>query len=156
MAKDYSDLIGKRFHSLTILSISEPMREERSQRLCECLCSCGQIYRTRLSKVVRGENKSCGHLKSETRTRKEDNFAKEQVQEKAYRTRTSKDKPLKSNKTTGVRNISYSQQEKQYVICLRHKKRTYKGRAKTLKEAIRLKENFIQQAERDFQETIYK
>lgn len=43
MAKDYSDLIGKRFHSLTILSISEPMREERSQRLCECLCSCGQI-----------------------------------------------------------------------------------------------------------------
>lgn len=155
MSKDYSRLVGNTYNELTILSITEPLRAQHSHRNCECLCSCGRTYCTRLSKVVRGEVRSCGHLKI-TSHYKEDNFSKIEVQKKAYFARTSLDKPLSSNITTGIRNISYSQREKLYIVVLRRHKKTYKGRAKTLSEALQLKQEIIDQAEKDFGEKIYK
>ena len=40
--KDYSEYINQQFGELTILSISEPIKEKKSQRYCTCKCSCGK------------------------------------------------------------------------------------------------------------------
>ena len=61
MRKDYSDYINKQFGELTILSISKPIN---CQRYCTCKCSCGKETNTRLTRVLNGETKSCGHLKT--------------------------------------------------------------------------------------------
>ena len=63
MKKDYSEYIGKQFGELTILSISEPVTENNSQRICKCKCSCGKEVQTNFSSVLFGSTSSCGHLK---------------------------------------------------------------------------------------------
>lgn len=63
--KDYSHLIGEKFGELTILEISDPIIEKCSYRRCTCLCSCGKKVTSRLFPVLKGHNKSCGHLKKE-------------------------------------------------------------------------------------------
>lgn len=59
--KDYSEYIGKRFGELTILSISDPIKENNSQRICKCKCSCGKEIDTLPFRVISGSIKSCGH-----------------------------------------------------------------------------------------------
>ena len=95
--KDYSYLIGTKINELTILSYSVPIKELGSKRLCTCECSCGVVRDYLLSKVLNNEVKSCGHLI----VGKPENLN----QRKAYLTRTSKDKPLVTNQSTGIRNI---------------------------------------------------
>ena len=62
MRKDYSEYIGKQFGELTILSISEPIKEKKYNRRCKCRCSCGNEETFWLQHVLRGDSTSCGHL----------------------------------------------------------------------------------------------
>lgn len=150
--KDFSHLIGSTHHDLMILSITPPLADYKSQRFCECQCSCGNKVITRLERVLNGTTKSCGHLKVESGRIHHSNLN----QEKAYLTRTSKDIPIKTNKTTGIRNISWSGREKKFIVSLRRHGKTFKGRADTLQEAIALKGNLVIKAESYFNEIIYK
>ncbi|KXT83475.1 hypothetical protein SORDD14_00471 [Streptococcus oralis] len=77
-------------------------------------------------------------------------------QAKAYEVRTSKDKPLVTNKTSGIRNISWSEREQNFIVSLKRHGKYFKRRAKTLKEAIRIKEEMVAEAEKFFGEKIYK
>lgn len=63
--KDYSHLIGQTFNELTILKISEPIRNKSMIRKCTCLCSCGKKTIHSLYSVMDGTIKSCGHLRGE-------------------------------------------------------------------------------------------
>ena len=58
--KNFDWVIGKRVGELTILSYTPPLKELRHQRKCTCLCSCGEQFETRLSRVLGEEVKSCG------------------------------------------------------------------------------------------------
>lgn len=58
-----NDLIGQKFNHLTILKISEPDKSRNRMRYAICQCDCGEVKEIRLSKVTRGEIKSCGHLR---------------------------------------------------------------------------------------------
>ena len=150
--KDYEYVIGRKYGELIVLSYTSPLKEYEYKRLCECRCSCGKIVMRRLSRVISGEIKSCGHLRVESGNQHKDNLD----QEKSYETRTSKDIPLSTNRTTGIRNISWSNGERCYVISMRRHGKTFKTRAKTLSEAIYEKEKMIARVEEYFHETIYK
>lgn len=150
--RDYSQIIDNVYGELRILSYTKPLQEYQSKRLCICLCSCGNEIIVRLSHVLSGQTRSCGHLHKEAGRRHSINLN----QEKAYEMRTSVDKPIKTNKTTGIRNISWSNREQKFVVSLKRHGKYFKGRASTLAEAIKMKEEKIKEAEKFFQEQIYK
>lgn len=62
---DYSDVVGKTFGELTILSYTKPQKENHYRRMCRCKCACGKVVDKRLTYVLNGKTKSCGHLRSE-------------------------------------------------------------------------------------------
>lgn len=62
--KDYLEYIGQQFGELTILSVSEPIKEKKYERHCRCKCSCGKEIETWFRSVLRGSTKSCGHVRS--------------------------------------------------------------------------------------------
>lgn len=150
--RDYSEILGKVYGELTILSYTKPLKKINFQRMCTCLCSCGKEVAVRLHHVLGGETKSCGHLKIESALKHSVNLD----QEKSYEARTSIDKPIATNKTTGIRNISWSEREQKFIVSIKRHGKYFKGRAKTLDEAIRLKEQKVAEAEKLFQEKIYK
>ena len=149
--KDFDWVIGKQVGELTILSYTEPLKELRHQRNCTCLCSCGKQVVKRLSRVLGGEVKSCGHLRSLSGKIHSVNLD----QSKGYENRTSKDKAM-SNSQTGIRNIAKAENGDGYRVYLRRQGKHYRKRAKTLAEALLVKKELIKQAERDFGEVIYK
>ena len=149
--KDFDWVIGKQVGELTILSYTEPLKELRHQRNCTCLCSCGKQVVKRLSRVLGGEVKSCGHLRSLSGKIHSVNLD----QSKGYENRTSKDKAM-SNSQTGIRNIAKAENGDGYRVYLRRHGKHYRKRAKTLAEALLVKKELIKQAERDFGEVIYK
>lgn len=101
-----------------------------------------------LSKVLNGDVKSCGHLI----VGKPENLN----QRKAYLTRTSKDKPLVTNQSTGIRNIYYSGKEKKYVVTIKRYGKQFRKRALTLRQAIEVKKELVVEIESYFNETLYK
>ena len=60
--KDPSEYIGRTYGELTILNIIEEEKNSKLFKKCECLCSCGKKTCHRLSNVLWGSTKSCGHL----------------------------------------------------------------------------------------------
>lgn len=68
--KDYREFIGKTFGELTVLSVKKEENEKAKGGYiwrCECLCSCGTKTRPRLSGLLNGCTKSCGHLRASRR-----------------------------------------------------------------------------------------
>lgn len=57
------DVVGKKFHHLTILKQTRNL----SRMMAECLCDCGKITQTRLSRVVSGFTKACRSCSAKTR-----------------------------------------------------------------------------------------
>lgn len=66
--RDYTKLIGQRFNELTILKVMDSKENSRTVQRCECCCSCGKITKPRVTDVIRGYIKSCGHLKKKDYT----------------------------------------------------------------------------------------
>ena len=150
MMKNFDYVLGQKYNELTILSYTPPLKEKNHLRECTCLCSCGKEVTLRLSKVIRGEILSCGHLQVDAGRRTQNLDI-----EKAYQTRTSKDVP-QSNTTTGIRNIAWLETEKKYRVTVTRHGKAFSERADTLKEAIECKRRLVNEAEEYFGEKIYK
>lgn len=58
-ATDAADMIGKRYHRLTVLG-KAPISKRRIMILCRCECGTEKIIEAR--QVLRGSTKSCGCL----------------------------------------------------------------------------------------------
>lgn len=134
--KDYSEHIGKQFGELTILSISEPIKEKNFVRYCNCKCSCGKETRPQLHAVLNGNTKSCGHLSKELLT---------EMNEKRIKNLHARKEAYNSNTSTGIKNISFDKHGHAYVVKIvrngvRHVKRT-----SSLENAIKLKEQILQE-----------
>lgn len=52
---DYSNIIGKTFGQLTILSYTEPVKENRYRRMCHCRCACGDAIKLKEEKLAESE-----------------------------------------------------------------------------------------------------
>lgn len=148
--KNFDYVLGQKYNELTILSYTPPLKDKRHHRDCTCQCSCGKEVTLRLSKVIRGEILSCGHLQVDE-GRRTQNLDKE----KSYQARTSKDVP-QSNTTTGIRNIAWLETEKKYRVTVTRHGKVFSERADTLKEAIECKRRLVNEAEEYFGEKIYK
>lgn len=148
--KNFDYVLGQKYNELTILSYTPPLKDKRHHRDCTCQCSCGKEVTLRLSKVIRGEILSCGHLQVDA-GRRTQNLDKE----KSYQARTSKDVP-QSNTTTGIRNIAWLETEKKYRVTVTRHGKVFSERADTLKEAIEYKRRLVNEAEEYFGEKIYK
>ena len=68
--KDYREFVGKTFGELTILDVKKEENKNAKGGYiwrCECICSCGKKTRPRLSGLLNGGTKSCGHLRTSRR-----------------------------------------------------------------------------------------
>jgi hypothetical protein len=126
--KDYSELINKQFGELTILSISEPVKEMKSQRYCACKCSCGKEIEVQLHHVLAGQTASCGH-----------NRTKNRVKSRNQNPNCSTD-----NKSTGIKNISFHKHKKCYRVVIERNYVRHEEYASSLAEAIKIKERILQ------------
>ena len=149
--KNFDYVLGQKYNELTILSYTPPLKDKRYLRECCCKCSCGKEVTLRLSKVIRGEVLSCGHLQVEAGKKQSKNLDVE----KAYQARTSKDVP-QSNTTTGIRNIAWLETEKKYRVTVTRHGKVFSERTGTLEEAIECKKRLVREAEEYFGERIYK
>ena len=59
---EHSQYIGKIYGELTILDIVREKAKRSFVYRAKCLCSCGKIAKPRLSAILSGKTKSCGHL----------------------------------------------------------------------------------------------
>lgn len=107
MKKDYSEYINKKFGELTILSISEPVTENNSQRICKCKCSCGKEVQVNFSSVLYGSTASCGHLR----------LAKgNETSRKQNKSMRANPNAYVTNQSTGVKYVHYYAKQNQYVV----------------------------------------
>lgn len=126
--KDYSEYIGKRFGELTILSISEPIKEKNFVRYCNCKCSCGKETTPFLSSVLRGRTTSCGHVNTDRR----------------IASCIQNPNCLITNKSTGIKNISFDRRRHYYVVTIVRNGVKYREYTYSLTEAIKIKERILQ------------
>lgn len=56
---------GKKFGRLTFVELTKRDSKRSGNRYAKFKCECGKETNTRLSKVIRGETKSCGCLRKE-------------------------------------------------------------------------------------------
>lgn len=148
---DYEAVIGKTFNRLTLLSMGEGTGHDR---LGEFRCSCGVTKWIRAGRVISGEIKSCGCLKKEM---KSDNYMymnTKAAKEKAARTSNKATRALKTNKSTGIRNIYYNAKKDQYRVVIERKGRTYRKYAASLEEAKEKKVELIKQIKEELGITI--
>ena len=134
--KDYSDYIGKQFGELTILSISEPIKEKNSARLCKCKCSCGKETQSYLYGVLCGSTKSCGHVHKERSP---------EVLKKHMQSLHKRKEANTSNKSTGIKNISFDEYGHSYVVQITRNKVRHVKRTSSLAKAIKLKEQILKE-----------
>ena len=118
---DYSEYVNKRFGELTILSISEPITDKRSQRFCVCKCSCGKETNSSLSSLLYGDVTSCGHA------------------------RNLNPSCNVNNTSTGIKNISFITSKRQYRVDIERNGVRYIERTYSLEEAIKIKERILQE-----------
>lgn len=146
--KEMKKRVGKTFGDLTVLSIGEPEQKagtKTKKRYALCRCSCGNLIKVAYMSVIEGNTKSCGHLKRE-HDKKELNSPN--VIQKRNRTIRESDKPFKTNKL-GIKNVYYDYIDDRYNIdVIRYGKR-YRGHAKTLEQALLVKQNLLKQSEEE-------
>ena len=134
--KDYSEYINKQFGELTILSISEPIKEKNSARLCKCKCSCGKETQSYLHGVLCGSTKSCGHEHKERSP---------EVLKKHMQSLHKRKEANTSNKSTGIKNISFDEYGHSYVVQITRNKVRHVKRTSSLAKAIKLKEQILKE-----------
>ena len=132
---DYSEYVNKKFGELTILSISEPIEEKNYERICKCKCSCGKETTPYLRSLLTGDTKSCGHLIKER--------AIETYSEK-LKLRNKRKEANVSNKSTGIKNISFHSRNRLYIVSITRKGINHSKYASSLEEAIKIKERILQ------------
>lgn len=62
-AKSSSNIVGKKFGRLTVLSLAGA--DEKKYRICNCVCDCGKQVKIRIARMLSGELQSCGCLQRE-------------------------------------------------------------------------------------------
>ena len=137
--KDYSEYINKQFGELTILSISNAVSDTKSRktrRYCECKCSCGKRVTVRLDKVTSLHTRSCGHLQDDCR---------QLVFQQRMITRNLNPNCFSTNKSTGIKNISFSKRDNLYRVSVMRNHIRHEGYTSSLAEAIKIKERILQE-----------
>lgn len=109
--QNYELLIGKKFGDREVLDIVKKQRGKENRTFAICKCKCGSIDEVNLSKLRAGQRQRCQSCTSANK-----------------------------NKSTGIRNISYDQPKDRFVVSMERNSQRVKKCARTLDEAILIKE----------------
>lgn len=142
-----SEYVGKRINDLTIISYSGD-KQKSINFYCQCVC--GNFKTINMYRVIYNRIKSCGCLrvrKAKT-TKNYSSMHKVSAVEKRRLTNNQTTKSLKSNKSTGVRNI-YFTKGRGYRVIIERNGRRYAAYTSTLEQAIIEKGKIIEQIKRD-------
>lgn len=112
-------------------TVQDKLQGNKYHRTCLCRCSCGKEVSWRFDLVLDGRRTTCGHIKVQTDTT-----------------------AFSSNKTTGIRNISWSDKKQKYFVSIKRLGRYFRGSAKTLNDAIKLKEEKLAESEQYVRELL--
>ena len=132
--KDYSEHINKRFGELTILEISDPIKENNSQRICKCKCSCGKTMSATLMNILKKQTRSCGHLRQ---------MRMQEMFEVNRKRRNERREANDSNESTQIKNISFSRKKGEYRVDIMRNGERYYDYTDSLEEAIKIKERIL-------------
>lgn len=132
--KKYSEYVGKKFGELTILSISEPVTENNSQRICKCKCSCGKEVQTNFSSVLFGNTSSCGHLKVAKGSKS---------LQKIIQIKRANKNAYSTNQSTGVKYVHYYARTNQWVVDITVDGVRHRRYVHSLQEAIEEKARLL-------------
>lgn len=129
------DLIGQRFHRLTVME-RIPSTPERRLVLWRCRCDCGNIKDFTTGELRSGRTHSCGCFRQEITKRITSQPYREKLgmTDNTNYSRISSNKPSKNNKTN-MRGVSKYKDGKYVAFIYFKKKRTYLGTYKTAVEA---------------------
>ena len=132
--KDYSEHINKQFGELTILEISDPIKENNSQRICKCKCSCGKTMTATLMNILNKQTRSCGHLRQ---------MRMQEMFEVNRKRRNERREANDSNESTQIKNISFSHKKGEYRVDIMRNGERYYDYTNSLEEAIKIKERIL-------------
>lgn len=133
------DLIGKRFHRLTIVKTYK--KDGRTHAKCQC--DCGNVKEILLRSIAKGLTKSCGCLQSEKaleNTKHFEEWRKHNHVEGTSLAAISRDKPVPKN-TSGVTGVTWDKSRDKWMATIGLKgKRIFLGRFDKKEDAIKARE----------------
>lgn len=111
------DLTGQTFGKLKVISASHKGRGSRTHWLCKC--SCGKEVIVNGRGLTSGKRKSCGCMKSENSKKSMAFLHDNNIFEGRSISAIESTKPMPTNKSTGVRGVSYLKTRGVYEAYLR-------------------------------------
>ena len=119
-----SDLVGQRFGRLRVIAPTEK-RSTGNSLIWNCECDCGNKAEVTTPCLKNGDTKSCGC------------WAKDNI---ALRQATMDTKARSTNKSTGIRNISYSEKRDHFTVGIIREGKRFSQCFDTLGKALHAKE----------------
>ena len=129
--RDYTKYIGLKKDHLTVIDIETIGK----RHYFKCLCDCGKTKLYKPFDVFSKRIKSCGHLEGWALREKNEDLKEIQRQ---------MDNPLSTNKSTGIKNISYNKAKHAYDVEVFRKGRRYRKRLKNLDDALEYKKALLE------------
>lgn len=128
------DLVGQKFGRLKVISVSHKGCGSRTHWLCEC--SCGKEIVVNGRELASGKRKSCGCMKSEKSKESMGILHKNDTFEGRSISAIESTKPMSTNKSTGIRGVSYLKTRGVYEAYLRANGYLYQKTFTRLEDAI--------------------
>lgn len=152
----YQDLIGKKFQRLTVIDVVGGKKKENVKRTYTyvlCRCECGNTCEIEIFDLLNGSTLSCGCLFLERSQKLGRAFGKDRTtREKARVSNILNPNPRKNNRTTGVKNITYSPKLNSYRVQITRRGIHYSKRFPSLTEAVDYKEAVLKQLDKNIEQ----
>ncbi|HGC9094590.1 TPA: hypothetical protein ACG5SR_000491 [Streptococcus agalactiae] len=155
VSSKYQELIGRKFQRLTVVDVVGAKKKEgvkRTYTYLLCHCDCGKTCEVEIFNLLKGTILSCGCLALEKSQELGKRFGKDrETREKARTSNILNPNPRKTNKSTGIKNITYNPKLKSYRVQIIRRGVRYMKRFSSLTEAINYKESVLSQLDKAVQ-----
>lgn len=152
----YQELIGRRFQNLTVIDVVGPKKKKgvkRTYTYLLCRCDCGNSCEIELFDLINGSTLSCGCFALNQIRKLGEYFGKDrETTGKRTISNILNPNPRKTNKSTQIKNITYSSKFNSYRVQITRKGRHYRKRFPTLDAAIEYKETILKQLDKIYNE----
>ncbi|MGJ0023281.1 helix-turn-helix domain-containing protein [Streptococcus dysgalactiae] len=155
VSSKYQELIGRKFQRLTVVDVVGAKKKEgvkRTYTYLLCHCDCGKTCEVEIFNLLKSTILSCGCLALEKSQELGKRFGKDrETREKARTSNILNPNSRKTNKSTGIKNITYSPKLKSYRVQIIRRGVRYMKRFSSLTEAINYKESVLSQLDKAVQ-----
>lgn len=107
------DLTNQTLNSVYVVSFDGTDKYGHAYFMCRCLL-CGKIFKALGTNLLSGKTKSCGCIGTKNRELGRNKTLQEALEYKTNVGKLRSAKPLKSNKTTGIRGVCFIKSQGKY------------------------------------------